>query len=76
MKLFENKQHYFDMSKKITYTTDVAHCGGEDCAIRKNCVRYRLFCMWIKRPYKFVSFVEFPAYNSKTEQCEMFKPVE
>ena len=19
------------MSKKITYTTDVAHCGGEDC---------------------------------------------
>ena len=64
------------MSKKITYTADVAHCGGEDCAIRENCVRYRLFCMWEKRPYKFVPFVEFPAYNSKTEQCEMFKPIE
>lgn len=46
------------------------------CAIRENCVRYRLFCMWEKRPYKFAPFVEFPAYNTKTEQCEMLKPIE
>lgn len=63
------------MGKRITYNTDVAHCGGESCALRDKCMRYKLFRIWEKRPYKFAPFVEFPAYNSKTNECEMFKPL-
>lgn len=62
---------------KVVYTTDVAHCGGESCNLRDNCVRYKLFKMWEKRPrYKFAPFVDFPAYNEQTNECDFFKPIE
>ena len=70
------------MSKRIPYATDVAHCGGEDCAIRENCVRYRLRKELCKKavngflpPNICPPHVD-EQYDFETEDCEMFKPIE
>lgn len=60
----------------IHYTTDIAHCGGEDCDIRDKCMRYQLYLMWAKRPYKFAPFIEYPAYDGTNKTCETFRPIE
>lgn len=63
------------MSKKITYTTDVAHCMGRDCPIRNKCVRFYNH----QRAHVFsnecVPYTE-EQYDFETKQCEMLKPIE
>lgn len=65
------------MSNKITYTADVAHCGGRACLIRDKCYRY-----WLHKSNKakfcgisFVPYIE-EQYDLETEECEMFKQIE
>lgn len=70
------------MSKKIPYTTDVAHCMGGACAIRDKCYRYWLRKEQCKKavngflhPKDCAPFIE-EQYDFETEECEMFKPIE
>lgn len=62
---------------KVVYTTDVAHCSGRACPIRSKCYRY-----WLhknnKAKYSGTGFAHYfvVKYDFKTEQCEMYKPIE
>lgn len=64
------------MNKKITYTTDVAHCIGHECPKKDKCYRYWLY-QNDKTKFSSISFVPYTEeqYNFETEQCEMFKPI-
>lgn len=59
---------------KVVYTTDIAHCMGEDCPIRNKCVRFYNH----QRAHVFsnecVPYTE-EQYDFETGECEMFKPI-
>lgn len=54
------------------YNADIAHCSGQNCPLREECKRYRLYCMIATSPVlHYASFIS-PEYNSGTKECEMF----
>ena len=63
------------MSKKIIYTTDVAHCMGIDCPIRNKCVRFYNHQRVHVFSNECVPYTE-ERYDFETEECEMYKPIE
>ena len=63
---------------KVIYDTNIAHCSGRACPIRSKCYRY-----WLHKHYRdnymnlnFYIHYFIVKYDFKTEECEMFKPIE
>ena len=54
------------------YTTDIAHCCGNNCPIKGNCRRFELYVIWEKSCLNNQAFFTIERYDKETNKCNLY----
>lgn len=57
---------------KVVYTTDMAHCRGNNCPLKGGCRRFELYCIWEKVKPDNIVFFAIEQYEQKTKKCKLY----
>lgn len=60
----------------INYTTDMAHCFGNNCPLKGSCRRFELYVIWEKSCLNNQAFFTIEHYNQNTGKCKLYIPIE
>lgn len=61
---------------KTNYTTDIAHCCGNNCPLRGSCRRFELYVIWEKANINNNAFFTIENYDKETNKCKLYIPIE
>ena len=61
---------------KTNYTTDMAHCCGNNCPLKGSCLRFELYVIWKKANLSNLVFFTIEQYDPKTNKCKLYIPIE
>lgn len=60
----------------INYTTDMAHCCGNNCPLKGCCRRFELYVIWEKANLNNSALFTIEHYDKETNKCKLYKPIE
>lgn len=61
---------------KTIYTTDTAHCCGNNCPLKESCRRFELYVIWEKANLNNNAFFTIEHYDKETNKCNLYIPIE
>lgn len=64
------------LKNNIHYTTDIAHCCGNNCPLRGSCRRFELYVIWEKANINNNAFFTIENYDKETNKCKLYIPIE
>ena len=64
------------LKNNVNYTTDMAHCRGNNCPPKGSCRRFELYVIWEKANLNNNAFFTIEHYNQNTGKCKLYIPIE
>ena len=63
------------LKNNVNYTTDMAHCRGNNCPPKGSCRRFELYVIWEKANLNNNAFFTIEHYDKETNKCKLYIPI-